>query len=541
MKPRRRSTLVYGLLLLVWVLVLGWQVEEHYRVQEAAKTDLRNRSKEIANTLSAVMRALRFHGGLLQERLEPVLNELVNGRTNQLVKSSELLSVVLLNTASEPLVSVGTPIDFSNSEILQAGEHWAAGTVIFVNPIEGANVSPEGATNTSTTVVISRHDFTNGPPGTGPDFPRRDRTPGDEHPPGFDHPPGDDGPPPADFTPGNPPPGHGTNDLIQAGTEVMPPPSGGEPRPRGNRDGNRRPPWLRWMNEDDYKALIQKRELHGLVLAMSTEKYRTTSDDDLWLRLVIAFFAGISAIGAGLAWRSISKSSELQIRLIRASELNSHLKEMNLAAAGLAHETRNPLNIIRGMAQMLSKQATVTPEIQEKSQAIVNQTDKVTAQLNEFINYSRPREVRRTRLALTSAVNEVVRTLGFDIEEKKLTVEITGDPLFVEADEQLLRQVLFNLIINAIQAVGMNGRIQIVTRKSGSAEAALEVRDDGTGVPMENRQEIFKPYFTTNQKGTGLGLAVVQQIVLAHGWEITCLPNEPKGAIFRIHHLKLLA
>jgi two-component system sensor histidine kinase HydH len=134
----------------------------------------------------------------------------------------------------------------------------------------------------------------------------------------------------------------------------------------------------------------------------------------------------------------------------------------------------------------------------------------------------------------------VVRTLGFDIEEKKLTVDITGDPLFIEADEQLLRQVLFNLILNAIQAAGLNGRIQIVTRKSGSAEAALEVRDDGAGVPLENRQEIFKPYFTTNQQGTGLGLAVVQQIVLAHGWEITCLPNEPKGAIFRIHHLKLL-
>lgn len=527
MKSNRRSTLVYGVLVLIWVLVVAWQVEEHYRVQEAAKTDLRNRSKEIANTLSAVMRALRFRGSVLQERLEPVLNELVNGRTNQLVTSSELLSVVLLNTGSEPLISVGVPIDFSNSEILQAGEHWAAGTVIFVNPIEGANVSPEGATNTSATVVISRRDFTNGPPGTGPDFPRRDR------------PPGDDRSPPPDFIPPGPPPDHGTNDAVQAGTEP-PPPDGGN-RSRGNRDGNRRPPWLRWMNEDDYKALIQKRELHGLVLAMSTEKYRATSDDDLWLRLVIAFFAGVSAIGAGLAWRSISKSSELQIRLIRASELNSHLKEMNLAAAGLAHETRNPLNIIRGMAQMLSKQPSVTPEIQEKSLAIVHQTDKVTAQLNEFINYSRPREVRRTRLALTSAVNEVVRTLGFDIDEKKLTVEITGDPLFIEADEQLLRQVLFNLIINAIQAAGQGGHIQIASRKSGSSEAALEVRDDGTGVPLENRQEIFKPYFTTNQKGTGLGLAVVQQIVLAHGWEITCLPNEPKGAIFRIHHLKLLA
>jgi signal transduction histidine kinase len=89
--------------------------------------------------------------------------------------------------------------------------------------------------------------------------------------------------------------------------------------------------------------------------------------------------------------------------------------------------------------------------------------------------------------------------------------------------------------------VGVNGRIQIVTRKAGAAEAVLEIRDDGTGVPAENREEIFKPYFTTNQKGTGLGLAVVQQIILAHGWEIVCLPNEPKGAVFRISHLKLKA
>jgi signal transduction histidine kinase len=212
---------------------------------------------------------------------------------------------------------------------------------------------------------------------------------------------------------------------------------------------------------------------------------------------------------------------------------------MNLAAAGLAHETRNPLNIIRGMAQMLSKQTAVSPaDIQEKSRAIVNETDKVTAQLNEFINYSRPREVRRSKVALNSAINEVVRTLAHDIEEKKLRVETGGDPVAIEADEQLLRQVLFNLLLNAIQAVGVNGRIQFSTRRLNAEEAAFEVRDDGPGVPSEHRQEIFKPYFTTNQKGTGLGLAVVQQIVLAHGWEIVCLANEPRGALFRITHLK---
>ena len=77
-----------------------------------------------------------------------------------------------------------------------------------------------------------------------------------------------------------------------------------------------------------------------------------------------------------------------------------------------------------------------------------------------------------------------------------------------------------------------------MTQKTGATEAAIEVRDDGPGVPPERRQEIFKPYFTTHQKGTGLGLAVVQQIVLAHGWEIECLPNNPRGAIFRITHLR---
>jgi signal transduction histidine kinase len=294
-----------------------------------------------------------------------------------------------------------------------------------------------------------------------------------------------------------------------------------------------RPPWLRFMSEEDFKALIAKRELHGLVLTMSTENLRAVSRNDVWMRAIIIFFAGISAIGIGLAWRSV----DLQIRLVRASELNSHLREMNLAAAGLAHETRNPLNIIRGMAQMISK-SDASPDLKEKSKAIVDETDKVTAQLNEFINYSRPREVRRGKVAVNTVVTEVVRALNYDIEEKKIRVDAKMDPLNIEADEQLLRQALFNLLLNAIQAVGENGQIQFAARKEGAAAMALEIRDDGPGVPPEQRQEIFKPYFTTHQKGTGLGLAVVQQIVLAHGWEIQCLPNEPKGAVFRLSHLK---
>ena len=249
--------------------------------------------------------------------------------------------------------------------------------------------------------------------------------------------------------------------------------------------------------------------------------------------------ATVSVLGSGLAWGNLAKSSELQLRLVRASEMNTHLKEMNLAAAGLAHETRNPLNIIRGLAQMISKQPGTPTEIQKKSREIIDEADKVAAQLNEFINYSRPREVRRSRLALGSVVNEVVRALNYDLEEKKISLEIKGEQLSIEADEQLLRQALFNLLLNAIQAVDGSGEIQIVAQRRNAAEASLEVRDNGPGVPPDRRTEIFKPYFTTQKMGTGLGLAVVQQIVLAHGWEIECLGNEPHGAVFRITHLKL--
>src|SRR5471032_1057220 len=104
MELKRRGTLIYSLLLGVWALVVVWQIEEHSRVQEAAKNDLRSRATEIGGDLSAVIRALRLRGGVvLQRQLEPVLNERVNGRTNELVNSSGLIYIALLNTAGEPI------------------------------------------------------------------------------------------------------------------------------------------------------------------------------------------------------------------------------------------------------------------------------------------------------------------------------------------------------------------------------------------------------------------------------------------------------
>jgi signal transduction histidine kinase len=190
------------------------------------------------------------------------------------------------------------------------------------------------------------------------------------------------------------------------------------------------------------------------------------------------------------------------------------------------------------MAQMISKQPDASEEVRHKSRSIVDEADRVTGQLNDFINFSRPREVRRTNVPLNDAVGEVVRALGHDLEDKAIKMNVAETLPVIEADEQLLRQALFNLLLNATQAVERGGEISVNASRNGALEATLEIRDNGPGVSPENRTDIFKPYFTTTQKGTGLGLAVVQQIVLAHGWEIQCQSNEPRGAVFRITHLK---
>ena len=453
-------------------------------------------AKDISSTLGLVMRSQRRFGGVVsKERMESTLKDLV--------KPGELNAIALLNAAGEVVASAGEPIDLQAKGMVHSGEYWGDQSVTLMNLVDlGTNVTQD-LQMTNLTIVVPRSELTNRPP--PPPSDRRTNVA------------------PALFQAGN-----GTNSG-----------STNQGNSRGPRDGRPRfgrPPG---MNDEQYKSLIQKQGVHSFVLVMSTLPFQSTTHQDLLLRGIIGLLAGVSVLGYGLAWRSLAKSSELQIRLVRASELNSHLTEMNLAAAGLAHETRNPLNIIRGLAQMISKQQDASPEIRKKVGEMIDETDRVTAQLNEFINYSRPREVRRSAVPLNSVISEVVRALNYDIEEKKIVLQTTGEQLTVEADEQLLRQSLFNLVLNAIQAVGPQGEIQIVASKSAASEATLEVLDNGPGVPDHQRSEIFKPYFTTHEKGTGLGLAVVQQIVLAHGWEIECLTNSPKGANFRITHLKI--
>lgn len=478
---KNRAALIYALLSTLCIAFLLWQAAEHKRVVEAARQNLVSRGQAITGTLGLLIRSQRRWGGIIsQERLDAVLAELI--------KPGDIESIALLNAEEKVVVAAGAPL--RELSIPPGGVTWTQERMLLANLVDlGTNAFPEMDGERRAIVLPN-------PPGIA-------RTNIDRRSVALDS--------------------TNNSDFERRIFRRGPPP--------------RRPPW---MSPDEFKTLSAQKGLHSFVITLPTRPVTEAASADLWIRVVLSFLALGAAGGTAFAWRSFERSTDLELRLIKASQMNLHLKELNLAAAGLAHETRNPLNLIRGLAQFISKREAVSPETRENACAIVEESDRLTAQLNEFINYSRPREVRKGTVDLARISSEVVRALSYDAEEKSISVDINVGAIQLEADEQLFRQTLFNLLLNAIQAVGKNASVSVNTRVD-DCEVTLDISDTGPGVPEERRTEIFKPYFTTNKHGTGLGLAVVRQIVLAHGWKIECLPNEPVGATFRITHIRAKA
>jgi signal transduction histidine kinase len=483
----QRSLIIYLTLLGLAVAICGWQAMEHRRVQRRAEQELINRGRDITSTVGIVVRSLRRFGiAIPRERIGSALQDLV--------RPGDLESIAVLGATGEPIVTAGRPLDLAPDVLRERGVFWRENSLTLVNLLDlGSNV-PDDGTGQPALVVVDDERLS-----------RALRAPPPRRP----------------------------TDGRDAAAAPAPPRDGTPGRPAFGR-----PPW---MSETDYQALIQKQGVRSMVIALSTAEMHRAVRNDWMLRSLVSLLVVGVALLSGLAWRNLAKTADLQIRLVKAGEANLHLKEMNLAAAGLAHETRNPLNLIRGLAQMVAMDAGESAKLKQHASAIIEEADRVTVQLNEFINYSKPREAHPAPVALARVVADVARTLGPDTEEKQIRLRLPDSPVLVLADEPLLRQALFNLLLNAVQAVPPGGQIEVILTQTEGREVTLEVRDDGPGVPTGQREAIFKPYVTMRPKGVGLGLAIVQQIVSAHGWEIACGENQPHGAVFRLSHLKVAA
>jgi len=246
----------------------------------------------------------------------------------------------------------------------------------------------------------------------------------------------------------------------------------------------------------------------------------------------------LACLALALAWRAFRHSADLEIQLVHERETAMRLRDMNVTAAGLVHETKNPLNLIRGMAQMIGRRPDTPGDIRKTASNITEETDRVTGRLNQFLNYARPVQPEPQPVDLNGLVHSVFDVLAFDCEEKNVTLKATGPKVSIWADEGMLRQTLFNLLLNAVQAVPNGGHVTVQIIAGLDKTVRLEVRDDGPGIAIENCEEVFRPYYTTSEKGTGLELTVVWQIARAHHWTVDCQPGD-NGAVFRVGGIRL--
>jgi signal transduction histidine kinase len=212
-----------------------------------------------------------------------------------------------------------------------------------------------------------------------------------------------------------------------------------------------------------------------------------------------------------------------------------HMKE-NLAAlgelsAGIAHEFKNALATISGYAQMIRSEVAPKTELREHSEKILDQTRALTHVVTEFLKFARPLELADERVALRPMIERVLAEVAEAVPGVAITAE--GDFGEVSGDDALLRQAILNLARNAAEAAADRPDGRVVLR--GEIEPAgsrpgqrISVADSGPGIPSDALTKIFVPFYTTKTNGTGLGLAVVQKIVVQHGGTIE-VRNQPQG------------
>ncbi|HEY3227412.1 MAG TPA: ATP-binding protein [Planctomycetota bacterium] len=230
----------------------------------------------------------------------------------------------------------------------------------------------------------------------------------------------------------------------------------------------------------------------------------------------------------------------LRQQMERVTERAERFRALLEMSAGIAHEIRNPLASIRGAAQELDASALPGEDDRRLMQVVLRESDRLDKIVSEFLEYASDRPVDLALVNVPELLGEVQTLLRAREEGKAAVLQLESPPTLVAkgAPDQL-KQVFLNLGLNALEACGPGGKIQIRCAPATSPidprpGIRIEFEDNGPGIPKEDMNRLFSPFFTTKPRGTGMGLAIARKIVTAHGGTIS-LDSEPgKGTIARV-------
>jgi signal transduction histidine kinase len=279
--------------------------------------------------------------------------------------------------------------------------------------------------------------------------------------------------------------------------------------------------------------LITKQKLIGIINMGMKGKGDMYTHEDLQLLTTLSNQASIAIENAKL-YEDISRA---RVQMQRADRLAS----LGTLTAGLAHEIRNPLVAIKTFTQLLPERLDDEEFRNHFLNVTAGEVDRISSLVNELLEFARPSQPNLNREDLNQVVERMLLLIATASHKKNLQIVKEYQPSLppVLFDKEQIKQVLFNVLLNAIDAAPENSTITVGTRlleKNGyQDQVQIMVRDNGKGIPKEDVDKIFTPFYTTKRQGSGLGLAISHQIIEEHHGTIEVESEENQGATFYIN------
>jgi len=240
-----------------------------------------------------------------------------------------------------------------------------------------------------------------------------------------------------------------------------------------------------------------------------------------------------AVMGYLFLFRDLTQIKELKKQV----ETNKRLAAIGKLAAGVAHEIRNPLSSIKGFATYFGKRYEKNATDRETAGIMVKEVERINRSITQLLEFAKPMIVEKKQVNVDQMIRHSLKLVDHDLEQKKInaTIHMDTKKQVIYTDGDRMNQVLLNLYINAIAALGENGRLEIGVQDAPKADQIeIRIRDNGEGIDDEALDLIFDPYFTTRPTGTGLGLSIVHRIVENLGGQIRVESEKGQGTCFKI-------
>jgi signal transduction histidine kinase len=278
-------------------------------------------------------------------------------------------------------------------------------------------------------------------------------------------------------------------------------------------------------------------------VGLSTERVTQIVDADqrniLLLSLLLLVFGGVGITFIyRMENRHLARMQELEAKIHQSEKLSS----LANLAAGVAHEIRNPLNAIGMAIQRLQREfAPEQPEQQSEynrfTDVLRSEVGRVNKIIEQFLFFARPARLEVQAVPVKDVLKDLLLLCQEAAEQQRVTleeeIEANLPPLML--DRQRMHEALWNLVNNGLQAMPQGGRLRLTAKRREGKEVLIQIADTGEGIPPENLGKIFDYYFSTKEKGMGLGLPLAHKIIQEHGGMIEVKSAVGAGTTFRVH------